>query len=260
MEFTRSKEGIFIVADDLGLSPGINEGIVYLLKNSFISGASLMANGMAFDDAVRRCSEIGFLNIGVHLVLVEEKPLVLKTFPKDHRVFFFKYILGLIRKNDIEKELEAQINKCLKAQINLRFINSHQHLHLLPGIMDIIISLAKKYEIPYIRIVNEPLNTAGGPLRKAQLVFLNFLSGIAKKMIIRSGLRCNDFFVGFINAGNLSEKDIESVKELSDKYPDRIIELGCHPGFENEELKMQYNNWGNYNWRKELRLLSSWHD
>ena len=126
--------------------------------------------------------------------------------------------------------------------------------------MNITISLAKKYGIPYIRIVNEPLGAGENLFRKAQLIFLNFLSRIAKKMITRSGLGCNDFFVGFINAGNLSEKDIKLAKKLSDKYPNKIIELGCHPGLENEKLKMQYNNWGDYNWQKELNLLSGRHD
>ena len=260
MEFTRSKERISIIADDLGLNPAVNEGVIYLLKNGFISGASLMANGTAFDDAIRRCLEVKLPNIGVHLVLVEEKPLVLKTLPKNHKIFFAKYILGLIKKSDIEKELEAQINKCVTAGINLKFINSHQHLHLLPGIMDIVISLAKKYGIPYIRIVNEPLGAGENLFRKAQLIFLNFLSRIAKKMIIREGLRCNDFFVGFINAGNLSKKDIKSAKELSDKYPDKIIELGCHPGYENKDLRLKFKHWGNYNWQKELNLLMGRYD
>ena len=53
----------------------MNEGIFFALKNRLIDGASLMANGEAFDDAVRQCLENKYENIGIHLVLVEEKPL-----------------------------------------------------------------------------------------------------------------------------------------------------------------------------------------
>ena len=209
-------------------------GIFFAFKNGLINGASLMANGEAFDDAVRQCLEVELSNIGIHMVLVEEKSLLDKgqvptllnhkeLLNKNHRMFFVRYILGFIKKNEIEKECEAQIHKILRAGIKPQFINSHQHLHLLPGIINITISLAKKYSIPYIRIVKEPLRSKGGLFRKAQLIFLNFLSRIAKKMITRSGLGCNDFFVGFINAGNLSEKDIKLAKKLSDKYPNLLL-------------------------------------
>ena len=154
----------------------------------------------------------------------------------------------------------AQLNKCIQAGIKPSFINSHQHLHLLPGITEIVVKLAKERQIPHIRIVNEPLSVSGGKLlRKLQLLFLNFLSAIAKRKVRKAGLVCNDFFVGFVNAGDLSRKDIELAKELSSKYPNKIIELGCHPGFENDELRKKYKNWGNYNWEEELTLLNESH-
>lgn len=265
MESTHSKGDIFVIADDFGLDPAVNEGIFFAFKNNLIDGASLMANGPAFGNAISGSKEISDLKLGIHLVLVEEKSLLGRNqvptllnsrglLHKNHRIFFIKYIMGLIKKGEIEKEYEAQIQKILGAGIKPQFINSHQHLHLLPGIMDITISLAKKYGVPYIRIVEEPLRSEGGLFRKAQLLFLNFLSGMAKKKIIGAGLRCNDFFVGFVNAGNLGLNDLATAKELLKKYPDKIIELGCHPGFERPALVSKYGHW-HYNWQKELAVL-----
>ena len=243
-----------IIADDLGLTKSVNDGIIFLLKNRKVSGASLMANGEAFEDAVFKCTEVGPLNIGAHLVLVEENSVSGMKFPKNHRTFFIKYVLGLIKLPDIEREFSGQLDKITRAGIKPVFINSHQHLHLLPGIMDITISLAKIYRIPYIRIVKEPLGSKGSLFRKAQLIFLKFLSLMAKNKIKRAGLKCNDFFVGFINAGNLGLNDLNLVKKLQNKSPDKLIELGCHPGFENAELADKYRHW-RYNWRKELEIL-----
>ena len=175
-------------------------------------------------------------------------------FYKNHRIFFIRYILGLIKKDQIKEEMEAQINKCIAAGIRPKFINSHQHLHLLPGILDVVISLAKKYGIFYVRIVHEPFRTNGSIFRMAQLCFLRFLSRMAKKKIIQNGLKCNDFFVGFINAGNLSIDDINLAKKLQNKYPNKFIELGCHPGFESSVMVEKYRHWG-YNWQKELEIL-----
>lgn len=256
MESTHSKRDFFIVADDLGLDSAVNEGIFFAFKNGLIDGASLMANGKAFEDVINRLNDFPGVRIGAHLVLVEERPLARIKLPKNHKIFFFRYVLGLIRKNEIEKELEAQVQKILRAGIKPAFINSHQHLHLLPGIMDTTISLAKKYGIPYIRIVKEPLNSRGSLFRKAQLVFLNFLSWLAKKKISKAGLRGNDYFVGFINAGNLSLDDLISARKLQSKFPDKLIELGSHPGFESTELVQKYSHW-RYSWQKEIEVLKN---
>lgn len=267
MESTISKPpNLKIIADDFGFHRSINEGIAYLLKDGYIDGASLMADGQAFDDVVGRLRGLENLSIGVHLVLVEEKPVLSGeqvpslvgrqgSLHKNYTSFFGRYITGRIRKSDIEKELKAQIEKCISSGVKPDFLNSHQHLHLLPGITDIVIKLAKKYRIPRIRIVSEPLYGGDKFFRKIQSVFLRFLSRLAKNKIIKNRLTCNDFFVGFINAGNLSIEDIETAVELANRHPDKIIELGCHPGFENESLKIKYKSWGDYNWVKELKVL-----
>lgn len=217
-----------------------------------------MANGKAFEEAINQCLEVRPPNIGVHLVLVDEKSLTGMQPTRNHRIFFIKYILGMIKLSEIEKELRAQLEKVVKTGIKLNFINSHQHLHLLSGITDIVIKLAKIYHIPQIRIVNQPISSAKGKfLRQAQLLFLNFLSKITVNKIKKAGLQCNDYFIGFINAGNLTLKDIKQAKELSEKYPDKIIELGCHPGYENDDLRARYGHWGDYNWHKELELFKN---
>lgn len=263
-------DNLLVVADDLGLHELINDGIVDLLKNKVITGTSLMPNGEAFEDAIGKCLKIDSPNIGVHLVLVEEKPvskaseissLLAKNgrLHRNHRIFFIRYILGLINKKEIDTEMRSQIVKCIQTGIEPVFINGHQHLHLLPGIMNIVIGLAKEYNIPYIRIVNEPLSLSRGNLfRQVQLLFLIFLSTLAKNKIKKAGLECNDFFVGFINAGNLNRENIEQAVELTHKYQGKKVELGCHPGSENEQLRRNYKSWGNYNWQKEANLLKSY--
>ncbi|MDP3792322.1 MAG: ChbG/HpnK family deacetylase [bacterium] len=248
-----------IIADDLGLHESVNDGIIFLLKEGKIDGASLMANGEAFEDAVTRLRNVSSPSIGVHINFVEEKSLLSgKLMSKNHRIFFVKYLLGLVKKEYIKEEADAQIRRCIQAGIRPAFINGNQHLHLLPGIMDVVIDLAKKYSIPYVRIVNEPLDLSKGKLfRQTQLVLLNFLSRLAKNKIKKSGLESNDFFVGFINAGQLNNGDIRRTEELAQKYPHKIIELGCHPGYENKELREKYKHWGGYNWQKEQELLQA---
>ena len=249
---------LFIIADDLGLHKSVNDGIIFLLKEKKIDGASLMSNGEAFEDAVGQSRDAQLSSIGVHFNLVEQISLTLgKPMPRNHKIFFIKYVLGLIGKDFIREELKAQIEKIIQAGIKPAFINGNQHLHLLPGIMNIVIGLAVEYGIHYIRMANEPISLEKGRFfRQFQLLFLNFLSKLAKNKIKKAGLECNDYFVGFINAGNLSENDVKQARELAEKHPDKVIELGSHPGYEDENLRKQYEHWGNYNWQKEFNLLN----
>lgn len=247
-----------IIADDLGLHKSVNDGIIFLLKQKKIDGASIMANGSAFDDAVLKVKESDSQNIGLHLVLVEEDSLTGIKLTNNHKNFFIKYILGLLNMLDIEKEIRAQLDKIAQAGIKATFLNGHQHLQLLPGILNIVIRLAKEYSIDYIRIVNEPAVLGNGSFfRRLEVLYLNFLSRKAKINIEKAGLKCNDYFVGFVNAGSLSGDDIHRARELSEKTPDRLVELGCHPGYESEDLSNKYRHWGDYNWQREFDLLKS---
>ena len=45
-------------------------------------------------------------------------------------------------------------------------------------------------------------------------------------------------------------------KKLSDEYSGKIVELGCHPGYETDDLKEKFKHWGNYNWQKELEKFA----
>lgn len=242
-----------IIADDLGLHEKVNEGIVSLLKNEKISGASLMANGEAFTDALVKIKDFKE-KIGIHFVLVDEKSILTgNRLIKNYKHFFVNYHLGLIGLDFIRKELEAQIQKIEEVGIRPVFINSHQHLHLLPAITDIIIKIAKDHGISYVRIVSES-NKHGHWFRRILLVVLNLFSNLARKKIIKAGLQCNDVFVGFLNAGRLSQKDIDLAYKLSGEG--KIVELGCHPGYENEELREKFKHW-RYHWQKELELLKN---
>ena len=123
--------------------------------------------------------------------------------------------------------------------------------------MNIVIKLAKEYQIPYIRLVNEPIYFGTSKLfRNIQLLFLKFLSELAGHKIKKAGLKHNDYFIGFTNAMKLSRQDIEHADELAEKYPNKIIELCCHPGYEDESLRKTYGRWDDHGWENELKVLA----
>ncbi len=69
-------------ADDFGFTPDVNAGIVEAHRRGILTATTLMANGDAFDDAVRLARETPTLDIGCHLVLIGGRSLVSgKTVP-----------------------------------------------------------------------------------------------------------------------------------------------------------------------------------
>ena len=67
---------IILNADDLGLTPSCTEAILEAFRQSYISSATLVANGPCVEDAARRCREAGLLDrLGIHLNLTEGTPL-----------------------------------------------------------------------------------------------------------------------------------------------------------------------------------------
>ena len=68
---------LIINADDFGIHEAVNEGIYSAYGQGVLTSTSLLAQGPAFDDAVRMSKECDRLGIGIHLCLVGSLPTVL---------------------------------------------------------------------------------------------------------------------------------------------------------------------------------------
>ncbi len=140
---------IIINADDLGLSYEVNKAIETAIIGKKISSSTILANGMAFDDAIRISKEYPNISYGVHLNLIEFRPLTnLEVFDSynlinnqgnfvEGSVFCIKeFTLEL--KNAIYEEWMAQINKIKNTGILISHIDSHQHTHGIDDLKDVL--------------------------------------------------------------------------------------------------------------------------
>ena len=66
---------LIVNADDFGFTHDVNAGIVEARRRGILRSTTLMANGAAFDDAVRLARENPDLDVGCHLVLVGGRSL-----------------------------------------------------------------------------------------------------------------------------------------------------------------------------------------
>jgi predicted glycoside hydrolase/deacetylase ChbG (UPF0249 family) len=221
---------LIVTADDAGLDPGMTAGAIEAHRNGIVTACSIVANGVAFDDAVARLREVPTLAVGVHVALVEERALTTgKPMPRD----YVRFILS--RRSDPEPEIRAQIEKVLATGLGVTHINGHQHLHMLPRIFELVQRLASEYRIPYVRQVRD----FGGRVSLPRRLAITALSRFRNR-------GTNDRTIGVANAGHL---DAGTILELLD-YVDGVTELVTHPGLG----VTRYPHW-RYEWERETRAL-----
>ncbi len=234
---------LIINADDFGHSEKINLAVIECFRNGILRSASLMANGKSFDHAVGIVRSNPDLDIGVHLSLVGGMPLLgsaeSHSLLKDERYFhknavdFAKiYFSGKISLQEVKAEWTAQIEKLLDYGIKISHIDSHQHLHILPRILDIATELANRYKIKFIRLPRESfkqymLRDWGSSFRSlAQMSVLNYFCSKSRGKTFYK----TDHFMGFYFGGKLSKQNMLT---LVNNLPlNGTCELMCHPGFE----------------------------
>jgi predicted glycoside hydrolase/deacetylase ChbG (UPF0249 family) len=244
---------LIVTADDVGLHPGMTRGALAAHDGGIVTAVSVSPNGRDFEPAVELLRDRPRLDVGAHLTLVGERPLsdparIPTLVGPDGRLhskypaFAARYALGRIRTADLETELRAQVERLLATGLRVVHLNSHQHLHLLPRVLDVVLELAREHGIPAVRIPNEP-ETGVSP-RGLQLRALNALGWRARGRALAS-----DRTVGVLAAGHLTAA---ALRRALDQV-ERVTELVCHPGLGGAELAREYD-WG-YGWDEETAAL-----
>jgi hopanoid biosynthesis associated protein HpnK len=248
---------LIVNADDLGLHPGINAGVVRAHREGIVTAASLSPNGAALDDAVRLLRSAPTLDVGVHLTLVGETPLMppgrIPTLAPRGRLpgyfttLFRRLLLGSIRLAEVELELEAQLARVRDAGLRPTHVDSHQHVHLHPTLLPLVLGLARRFGVRAVRAAPRVY-----PLRAVRPALLSVFARGAARQVRRSGLATADVLLGAAETGRLDEARL---LRLVERLPRGTSELVCHPGIGDEDIGRRYE-WG-FGWDSELRGLTS---
>jgi hopanoid biosynthesis associated protein HpnK len=248
---------LIVNADDFGLHPGINAGILKGHRDGIVTSTSLSPNGVAFADAVARALGAPELAVGVHLTLVGEAPVseaaLLPTLapdgrlPKHFTTLFHRLLLRRIREEEIERELDAQVARVVDAGIRVSHLDSHQHVHLHPALLPIVLRVAGRFGVRAVRAASELY-----PLRGLKPALLFLFARHGAQRIRGAGLRTADACVGLVETGRLAEADLEA---LVVGLPAGTTELVCHPGLDDAAIGAAYE-WG-FRWESETAALTS---
>ena len=227
-------KSLLVNADDFGFTRDVNAGIIEAHTGGILTATTLMANGEAFDDAVRLSREHPSLDIGVHCVLIGGRSLLNgHEYPTNIKEFLSAMTF---RRLDPYAELRVQVRKIRDAGIPLSHMDSHKHTHLHPKVLDAIARLSEEFQIPWIRRPFDfPLSGAGMPLSKRVLGrTFAVVRPRFRSVLERHGCRMTDHFAGFALTGRFRAAELTG---LLASLPEGTTEFMCHPGHCTEELR-----------------------
>lgn len=230
-----SGKRLIVNADDFGFTPDVNRGIVAAHRDGILTASTLMANGEAFDDAVRLARQTPTLDVGCHLVLISGRSLRPPYAPLPRSVPELLRALAM-RQINVYEELAAQVRKILAAGIEATHLDTHKHTHLAPPVLDAVARIAEEFGIRWVRRPFDiPITSAraGGVLKRITSGSLQVLRGRFHSVLARRGCRTTDHFAGFQLTGQFRARELA---QLIRALPDGLTEFMCHPGYCTAEL------------------------
>lgn len=241
---------LIVNADDFGLTPGVNRGIIELHASGLVTSTSLMARAAATDEAIRLARSAPLLGVGCHVVMVDGEPVLppaqiptvvdpkTGSFHVSLTAFLTRLFTGRIRAEELEAEAAAQIAALQSRGLRLTHIDTHKHLHVFPQVLRPLLRAARAAGIHAIRHPFEPAWAVRGAAkapwtRVAELSALRWLEPRSRKILIDEGFRTTDGTIAMAGTGTL---DPTTLRSLLKQLPAGTWELVTHPGYNDADL------------------------
>lgn len=246
---------LVVTADDFGLSPGVNRGILRGHLQGVVTAASLMANLPHARAAVRLARCTPTLDVGIHLNLTGGFPVSdagLLTRPDGrfrpvHEIALRTAFSDLARRQAID-ELRAQIERALDWGLTPSHLDGHHHVHVLPQLLGDVLGFADRLGAA-VRRPREPIGLAPSFAQLRELT-VGILSSMLADEYSRRGVRTTDAFVGYRlrGAGFTPAAVLASLAH----QPGTSTELMAHPAEVDDEIY----RWTSYGAGRDTELTT----
>jgi predicted glycoside hydrolase/deacetylase ChbG (UPF0249 family) len=224
---------LIVNADDFGLTPGVSRGILHAHREGLVTSTTVLASLPAQPEIDAEAMGCPGLGLGLHVNLTWGAPVsppgtVPSLVDAEGRLGRDLAVLqARARPDDVRREADAQIEA-----FSRRFgrppthLDSHHHVHRLPGVMDAIVDVALAARLP---------------LRSQDPGFRDGLR--------RRGIPTSDHFVGDAQAEPYwtTARLLDQLATLSIG----VTELMCHPGRFDDDLA--YSRYGR---QREVELAA----
>lgn len=222
---------IIINADDFGESSAKNRAISEAFNRGWITSATIMANGDAFEEACQLARDNKLVDrIGVHINLYSGKPLT-ENLLKYRRLinrdgeFELSFRAGRKRnwlpltpfeKKALFDEISAQINRCRCYGLPIIHADSHHHQHNELTIFPVMVHALRANNVCYLR----PLRNMGTGISRLKHLYKKLIN----MQLQRSRLMGVDLF------GEIDDFIVCQPWLVKGRH--YRVELMCHPQYD----------------------------
>lgn len=246
---------LIVNADGFGFTAGNNRAILETLAAGVVRSISVTANFPAVEEVARVVRDHPRVSIGVHFNLAVGRPVlgpadVPSLVDRDGRLLdralARALLTGRIRRDDIRRELRAQIEVLRSLGATLTHWDGHRNQHLLPRFFEVAMGVAREAGIERVRTNRHHLFTGGASVLPAIRHYLRRPDRLARHVLTaawmtrarRAGFRMADRMVTPVRAGPGTWKTDRAMWEsLFRLLPPGTSEIYCHPGYPDETLR-----------------------
>lgn len=252
--------GIVVNADDFGLSVGADLGIAKAYRKGVVTSASIVPASPGYAHALevyrRDCSGMG---LGLHFTLsagspVSEAAAVPLLVGRNGRFrWSFMSLLAAVKGrsgdrllNQIAVELEAQIRRPQDNGLTLDHINSERHVHQIPGVFELVVAAADRWNIPFVRqgrdvgpshlaaLRSQPVMAVAGFVKYCLLSALSI-----RNRKLGAGVQLSNHFASYLFSGRL---DLILARLLQTAPSAGVTEVMVHPGLPEQSHHVDLGN------------------
>jgi hopanoid biosynthesis associated protein HpnK len=231
---------LIVTADDFGAAVEVNEAVERAHRDGILSAASLMVAAPAANEAVQRARAMPSLRVGLHLVLVEGRPMLPAAAVPDlvdksgnfrtdmARAGTAMFFLPKVRAQ-LAAEIEAQFAAFEATGLRLDHVNAHKHFHLHPTIAALVVALGRKHGVRGARVPLEPQAVLGRiEKHKAPgvVALTTPFAQLLRNRFRRAGIAAPDHVFGLAWSGAMTAMRLAG---LIEHLPEGLSEIYMHP-------------------------------
>jgi hopanoid biosynthesis associated protein HpnK len=230
---------LIVCADDFGLDDAVNAAVEAASRDGILTCASLMVGAPAAADAVARARRLPRLKVGLHLVLVDGRPVLPPAavpalvraggaFDDDMLRAGVRFFFSIAARRQLAAEIRAQFAAFAATGLTLDHANAHKHMHLHPTVGRMMVGIGREFGLPAIRIPAEPpavLAACGTRVGLGGRALYHW-TGLLRRQARAAGLATNDHCFGLAWSGHMTT---ERLSRLLAVLPDGTSEIYFHP-------------------------------
>jgi len=252
---------LIVTADDFGAAQEVNDAVEAAHLGGILAAASLMVGAPAASDAVARARRMPSLRVGLHLVLVDGRPLLPPSAVPDLVDASGRFRSGMAgagaamffnprARRQLAAEIAAQFEAFRATGLALDHCNAHKHFHLHPVIGSLMARIGSRFGLRAVRVPLEPKGVLSlvEPGTKGASWMTAPWARLLRRRMAAQGMLTPDHVFGLRWSGAMTR---DRIGGLIRNLPDGLSEIYLHPATSGAFGGAVFN----YQYREEFEAL-----